>query len=120
MTLAEETARFLARKSGFAFEGGTSGSVFFGYMPETPVRAICVTQVGDEMLQIRIRADDDAAWPLETAQTVRAILRDMRGQLLTQGGRYALRCDVLEGFALDGITGDTSHSYSAKVRVLCA
>lgn len=127
MTMLEQMARFLASRLGYAFEGDSDGSVFFGYLPEKPVKAICVyanelRASGDRdgtRIQVGIRSDMDGAWPLETAVRIMALLDDAHDLLFTEDGKYINRIETQSGFEYAGLDSNNTQFYTANFRVYC-
>lgn len=125
MTIIEQLARFLASKLSFQFEGTHSGSVFFGYLPETPIKAICVyandlRAPGDldgARVQIVIRSDLDGAWPLEQAVEIARLLDDARDMIFVPDGAYITRIETEKGFEFAGMAGNNTQLYAANFRV---
>ena len=125
MTIIEQLARYLAAKLGLPFEGSTGGAVFFGYMPDKPVKAICVyandiRAPGDSdgaRVQIVIRSDADGAWPLSTAVEIMRLLDDQRDLLFTADGSYVSRVETEKGFEFIGLESNSTQMYAANFRV---
>lgn len=125
MTIIEQMARFLAVKLRLPFEGDADGAVFFGYMPETPVKALCVyandlRAPGDSdgaRVQIVIRSNADGAWPLEKAVEIMRLLDDRRDLLFVADGDYVSRVETESGFEFVGLENNSTQMYAANFRV---
>lgn len=124
MTIVEQAARYIAAKLRTPFEGTEDGSVFWGYLPETPTKAICVYAddlrcPGDDegtKLQVIIRSDLDGGWALEKAIAIMSILDDMRDLIFVQDGAYITRISAEKGFEFNGMSNNAQF-YSANFQV---
>lgn len=126
MTIVEQLARYLAGRMGLAFEGGDAGgAVFFGCLPERPVRAVCA-YAGDlraggdpdgTRVQIAVRSDRDCAWPLERAAEITRLLDGRRDLIFTPAGGYVNRVELERGFEYAGMEDDGAQLYTADFRV---
>ena len=122
MTIVEQLARFLASKLSLEFEGTTPGSVFFGYLPESPVKSLGVyandlRTPGDDdgtRIQIAIRSNLDGAWPLNMGIEIMRLLDDARDLIFIPKGAYISRVEVEKGFEFMGFVGDNSQMYTAN------
>ena len=125
MTIIEQLARFLAAKLNAQFEGTQSGSVFFGYLPASPDKAICVYAndlrgPGDlegALVQIVIRSDLDGAWPLTQAIEIIRLRDDARDMIFVPDGAYLTRVETEKGFEFSGMAGNNIQLYAANFRV---
>ncbi len=126
MGITEQVASFLARKLGLSFEGISPWSVFFGYLPEAPLRAICVTGEdmrlsGDERgakVRINIRAGAESVPPVQIAEDIARAMEGAPGQLLTDGGARVLLCETGAGFRFEGLSGTFAQTHSATFRIV--
>lgn len=125
MTIIEQLARHIANRLCHPFEGDEDGSVFFGYMPAEPVRAICVyaedlRPEGDTYgtrVQIVIRSDTDGLWPLETGLSIMRLLDGQRDTMLQPDGAYINRIDMEQGFEFGGISDNNTQLYAANFAI---
>ena len=122
MSLLEQLARCLAGKLGLPFEDcGAEASVFFGWMPEAPARAVCVTAddlrpAGDDggsRVQVLIRAGLDGGWALDRAAEILALLNGARDLMLVPDGAVVCRAAVEQGFRFAGLAGNNTQFYAA-------
>ena len=125
MTIIEQLARFIANRLALPFEGTEDGSVFFGYLPAEPVRAICVyaddlRPEGDTSgtrVQVVIRSDTDGLWPLETGLAIMRLLDDRRDIMFQPDGSYVNRIDMEQGFEFGGMADNNTQLYAASFTV---
>ena len=125
MTIVEQLARFLANKLQRPFEGTEAGAVFYGYLPEEPVKAICVSAndlraPGDSdgtRVQIVVRSDMDGAWALAQSMQIMSELDDARDLIFVPDGSYILRVETEKGFQFTGMAGNNTQFYAANFRV---
>ena len=125
MTIVEQLARFLADRLGLPFEGDGEGAVFFGYLPDRPVKAVCVyardLRAGDDgegtRVQIALRSDADGAWPLELAARIMALLDGRRDMICCADGDYIHRVEAARGFEFSGMEDNATQFYTADFRV---
>ncbi len=125
MTILEQLARFLAGKTQCTFEGNDDGAVFYGYMPEKPVKAVCVyasdlRASGDEdgtQVQVGIRSDMDGAWALEKATQIINLLDEARDLIFVKDGSYINRVETINGFEYTGLDSNNTQFYTANFRV---
>ena len=121
MTIVEQLARFLANKLQLPFEGTEAGAVFYGYLPEEPVKAICVyandlRAPGDSdgtRVQIVVRSDMDGAWALAQSMQIMSELddaRDLAQVAEAPAGKRASRCLRALVLAGVGLAGNVSSS----------
>ena len=121
----EQLARFLAKRLRLPFEGEDDGAVFFGYLPERPVKAVCVytedLRAGGDAagtrIQVAVRSDLDGAWPLCVAAEIMQALDGGRDVMLVPGGGCALRIEAEQGFEFSGMEGGAAQLYTARFRV---
>lgn len=125
MMIVEQLARFLANKLQLAFEGTEPGAVFYGYLPEEPIKAICVyandlRAPGDSdgtRVQIVVRSDMDGAWALAQSMQVMSELDDARDLIFVPDGSYISRVETEKGFQFNGMAGNNTQFYTANFRV---
>ncbi len=125
MTIVEQLARFLANKLQLPFEGTEAGAVFYGYLPEEPVKAVCVyandlRAPGDSdgtRVQIVVRSDMDGAWALAQSMQIMSELDDARDLIFVPDGSYILRVETEKGFQFTGMAGNNTQFYAANFRV---
>ena len=125
MTIVEQLARFLANKLQLPFEGTEAGAVFYGYLPEEPVKAVCVyandlRAPGDSdgtRVQIVVRSDMDGAWALAQSMQIMSELDDARDLIFVPDGSYILRVETETGFQFTGMAGNNTQFYAANFRV---
>lgn len=126
MTIVEQLARYLSARLGLPFEGGDAGgAVFFGCLPDRPVKAVCVYAMdlrdgGDgegTRVQVALRSDADGAWPLDMAAAIMALLDARRDLVLAEGGDYVHRIEAVRGFEYSGMEGNATQFYTADFRV---
>ena len=121
MTLVEQLARYLAHRLGLGFET----EVFFGYMPETPARAIGVyasdLRPADDLegtrVEVAVRSDLDGAWAMEQAVAIMRALDGLRDAMFTPEGSYIHRVEAEKGFEFTGVEGQNVQYYTARFRV---
>ena len=123
MSIVEQLARFLAGKLALPFEDcGAGASVFFGWMPEAPVRAVCVLadglrpdgDAGGSRVQVLIRAGTDGGWALERAAEILSLLDGARDLMLVPEGAVLSRAEVERGFRFSGLAGNNTQFYAAE------
>ena len=125
MTIIEQAARYLAAKLRLPFESDQPGSVFFGYMPAKPAKAICVyandlRAPGDDegaRIQVVVRSDLDGAWPLEKSVEIMRLLDEQRDVLFTKDGDFISRIETESGFEFAGMSDNQIQMYAANFRV---
>ena len=126
MTILEQLARYLAARLNLPFEGDDpAGAVFYGYLPERPVRAVCVyaddlRPGGGEQgaaVQIAVRSDVDGEWPLQTGLAILRALDERRDLLPVAGGDYISRIRTERGFEFGGLMANNTQVYTATFRV---
>ena len=126
MTMLEQLARHLAARLRLPFEGDAEGAVFFGMLPEAPLRALAVVaadlRAGDDgegsRVRVLVRSDGDGAWPLERAAEILRLLDGARDLLLTPGGGVVHRVEALRGFEFSGVDAAGAQVYAAEFRVV--
>lgn len=119
MTIIEQLARYIAAELGLEFEGTSEGSVFFGYIPQRPVKAICFLAndlkppKDDEgtRVQIYIRSDKDGAYPLNIGIDIMRLLDDRTDVLFIEGGNYISRIKTERGLRAE-VVDDDMQGYS--------
>lgn len=123
--IIEELARYIAKKLQMPFEGSSdTGAVFFGYLPETPKKAVCV--YGTDMrpggrdgtrVQIAIRSDNDGSWPINVGFRILEELDGAGDIMLTLDGAYVSRIVTERGFEFGGIDTDGRQLYTADLLI---
>ena len=121
MTLVEQLARYLAHRLGLGFEK----VVFFGYMPESPVRAIGVyagdlRPAGDfegTRVEVAVRSDLDAAWAMEQAVAIMGLLDGLKDVMFIPEGSYIHRVEAGKGFEFTGVEDGNVQYYTAWFQV---
>lgn len=126
MSLLEQLARRIAGKLGLPFEDlDAEASVFFGWLPDAPVKAVCVLAdglrpAGDDAgsrVQVVIRTGADVGWALARAGEILALLDGARDMMLVPGGAVLLRAAVDQGFRFTGLAGNNTQFYAAYFSV---
>ena len=126
MTIVEELARYIAARLGLPFEDcGAEAGVFFGCMPDTPAKAVCVyagglRPAGDadgSRVQVVIRSDADGGWPLRQAVALTALLDEARDLIFAPEGHYVNRVVTERGFEFTGTAANNTQFYAADFRI---
>ena len=126
VTIIEQLARYIAIRLKLPFEGvSDAGSVFFGYLPAEPVKAVCVYaddlraegSASGTRVQIVIRSDTDGLWPLERGLEIMRLL-DRRHDIMFQAdGSYVNRIETDKGFEFAGMADNNTQLYAANFRI---
>lgn len=118
--MVEALARWIAGRLGMPFEDiGAEEGVFFGWMPDAPVRAVCVTADGlrsggeGSRVQAQIRSDLDGDWALRRGEALVALLDEARDLMPSPEGPVIRRVTVERGLYLLGLEGNHTQVYGA-------
>ena len=126
MNIVEQMARYIAARLGLPFEDvDAPASVFSGWLPESPARAVCVCAAGlrpsgdadGTRVQVVIRSDGDSGWPLDTAVALTALLDEARDVAFVPEGHYVTRVTLERAFEFNGADDRGNQFHAAEFRV---
>ena len=121
MTVVEALARWIAGRLELPFEDtDAAAGVFFGWMPDAPVKAVCVTAGGlrpgggeGSLVQVQIRSDMDGGWALRQGEALMKLLDEARDLMSSPDGPIIRRVAVERGLGFVGLEGSHTQVYGA-------